>query len=67
MNGTIARILQEKGFGFVKGQDSVERFFHRSAVGGAGFDMLVEGQKVTFDHEDGPKGPRATNVFASAN
>lgn len=60
MNGTVARLLRDKGFGFIRGEDGTERFFHRSAV--ANFDNLREGQSVRFDEEDSSKGPRATNV-----
>lgn len=62
MNGTVVRVVRDKGFGFIRGNDNIERFFHRSAVQGGGFDNLTEGQAVTFDHENGTKGPRATNV-----
>lgn len=62
MEGKIAR-MSEKGFGFIKGTDGVDRFFHRSAViGGLRFENCYEGQSVTFDHEKGDKGPRAINV-----
>jgi CspA family cold shock protein len=62
MNGTIKRVVSEKGFGFVEGQDGTEYFFHQSACSGAPFDSLREGQAVTFDKGQGPKGPRAENV-----
>lgn len=61
MTGEVLRILKDKGFGFVKGEDGVERFFHRSAVS-TGFDTLREGSKVTFEDETSNKGPRATDV-----
>ncbi|MBI5370169.1 cold shock domain-containing protein [Candidatus Uhrbacteria bacterium] len=62
MNGTIKR-LTDKGFGFIA-QDGAEKdlFFHSSALVGASFDELREGDAVTFDTEDSDKGPRATNV-----
>ncbi len=63
MTGTIARIVKDKGFGFIKGADSVERFFHRSGVVGP-FESLKEQQDVTFEDEQNPKGPRAVNVKA---
>lgn len=65
MNGTIARLKTEKGFGFIKPDGGGEdRFFHMSAIGSDGprFDELREGQRVEFEPEDGPKGPRATAV-----
>lgn len=61
MNGKVLRILKDKGFGFVRGDDGVERFFHRSAVA-TGFDRLNEGTVVTFEDESSNKGPRATDV-----
>lgn len=61
MTGTITRIIREKGFGFIHGEDGQEWFFHRSGVR-AQFDMLTEGQKVACDEEPSPKGPRATQV-----
>ncbi len=63
--GTIKKLVRERGFGFIQGEDGVELFFHRSALQGEGFDMLAEGQTVEFDVERGPKGPRATNMRVS--
>jgi CspA family cold shock protein len=52
-----------KGYGFITPQDgSKDVFVHHSAVQGAGFKSLAEGQKVTFDVEQGPKGPSAARV-----
>lgn len=62
MNGTIKRLVTEKGFGFVAAQDGNEYFFHQSACANARFDDLREGQAVTFEKGQGPKGPRAENV-----
>ncbi len=59
--GTIKKIISEKGFGFIEGQ-SGELFFHRSAVEGAGFEELREGQEVEYEEGHGPKGPRADKV-----
>ena len=61
MNGTI-KTLTGKGFGFIAGPDGQEYFFHQSACVGTRFDGLREGQSVTFDVGQGPKGPRAENV-----
>lgn len=61
-NGTIKRLVGDKGFGFVAAQDGSEYFFHRSACTGIRFDDLREGQSVTFEAGQGPKGPRAENV-----
>ena len=60
--GTIARLLIDKGFGFIRDEGGIEHFFHRSAVRGAVFELLREGQAVTFDAGRGDKGPRAENV-----
>lgn len=62
MTGTIKRVVQERGFGFIKGENEVEYFFHRSGVLGS-FDELEEGSAVTFEEEPGsPKGSRARRV-----
>jgi CspA family cold shock protein len=61
-NGTIKRLVSEKGFGFVAASDGSEYFFHQSACNGCQFDSLREGQAVTFEKGQGPKGPRAENV-----
>ena len=60
--GTIKKLVRDRGFGFITGQDGAEVFFHRNAVQGAAFDSLAEGQAVEFDSEQGEKGPRAANV-----
>ena len=61
-NGTLKRLVTEKGFGFVQAEDGTEYFFHQSACVGARFDDLREGQRVTFTAGQGPKGPRAEGV-----
>lgn len=60
--GTIAR-LTDRGFGFisVEGQEK-DLFFHSNELQGVEFDDLKEGDKVTFEVADGPKGPSATKV-----
>jgi len=60
--GTIAR-LTDRGFGFIarEGQEK-DLFFHANELKGVQFTDLKEGDKVTFDVVDGPKGPNATNV-----
>jgi CspA family cold shock protein len=60
-SGTI-KTLTNKGFGFIAGPDGKEYFFHQSACVGLPFDSLREGQAVTFEVGQGPKGPRAENV-----
>ena len=60
--GTVKRLVRERGFGFITGEDGTELFFHRSALTGNAFEDLVEGQGVEFEVEKGPKGPRAGNI-----
>jgi CspA family cold shock protein len=62
MNGTVKRLVSDKGFGFVAATDGNEYFFHQSSVANGGFDQLREGQAVTFTTGQGPKGPRAEDV-----
>jgi cold shock protein len=62
LTGTIARLLLDKGFGFIRGADEREFFFHRSAVQEDLFEQLREHQAVTFTEGDPAKGPRAENV-----
>ena len=60
--GTIARLLIDKGFGFIRDESGLEHFFHRSSVRGAVFELLREGQRVEFAIEESQKGPRAGDV-----
>lgn len=62
LSGTIKRLVTDKGFGFIAAGDGNEYFFHSSACSGMSFDQLREGQNVTFERGQGPKGPRAENV-----
>jgi CspA family cold shock protein len=62
VKGTIKRLVSDKGFGFVAAQDGTEYFFHQSACTGVRFTELREGQSVTFEAGQGPKGPRAERV-----
>ena len=59
--GTIKR-LTEKGFGFIDTGSAKDLFFHMSNVEGIEYDSLQEGQRVSFNEGQGPKGPRAENV-----
>ena len=59
--GTIKKLVSDKGFGFIAGDDG-ELFFHHSAVEGASFESLREGQVVEYTVGRGPKGPRAESV-----
>ena len=60
--GTVKWFNAEKGFGFITGEDGKDVFVHFSAIQGEGFKTLEEGQSVTFDVEEGQRGPQATNV-----
>ncbi|HCQ8729244.1 TPA: cold-shock protein, partial [Enterococcus faecalis] len=52
----------DKGFGFITGEDGNDVFAHFSAIQTDGFKTLDEGQTVTFDTEEGPRGPQAANI-----
>lgn len=60
--GTVKWFNAEKGFGFITGEDGKDVFVHFSAIQSDGFKTLEEGQSVTFDVEEGQRGPQATNV-----
>jgi CspA family cold shock protein len=65
MQGTIKRVIRDRGFGFIRSADGQEVFFHRSSLQQLSFDGLKEGEPVDFDLERGEKGPRATAVRPS--
>jgi CspA family cold shock protein len=61
--GTVKWFNESKGFGFITPSDGgKDAFVHFSAIASEGFRTLTEGQQVTFDLENGPKGPQAVNV-----
>jgi cold shock protein len=61
--GTVKWFSDEKGFGFITPEDGgKDLFVHYSGIAGNGFRTLAEGAKVSYDAEQGPKGPNATNV-----
>ena len=62
-NGTIKRLVMDRGFGFLSGEDGKEYFFHRSGCVGTALEALEEGDSVCFESEaDAPKGLRAREV-----
>jgi CspA family cold shock protein len=60
-NGTIKKLVLDRGFGFIAAEDGKEYFFHRSGTDGD-FDRLQGGERVSFEVETSPKGPRAAKV-----
>jgi cold shock CspA family protein len=62
-SGTISKIVADRGFGFIMAEDSKEYFFHRGGLDASlDFDRLVGGERVQFEIEANPKGPRAAQV-----
>ena len=65
--GTIKKVVSDRGFGFIVAEDTKEYFFHRGGLDSSlDFDRLAGGERVEFDVEASPKGPRAVNVHAAA-
>ena len=62
MQGTIKKVVRDRGFGFIHADDGREIFFHHTSLQQLDFDSLKEGEKVEFDVERAEKGPRAVNL-----
>ena len=60
--GKVKWFNQEKGFGFIERDGADDVFVHFTAIQGEGFKTLEEGQEVSFEIEDGNRGPQAANV-----
>jgi CspA family cold shock protein len=61
-NGTVKWFSDRKGFGFIEQENGPDVFVHHSAINSSGFKSLDEGDQVSFDIEQGQKGPAAANV-----
>ncbi|MBU2055438.1 MAG: cold-shock protein [Proteobacteria bacterium] len=62
--GKVKWFNEQKGFGFIEKDEGGDVFVHHSAIQASGFKTLAEGQRVSFDVVQGPKGPAAANVKA---
>nr|MCR5564671.1 cold shock domain-containing protein [Gammaproteobacteria bacterium] len=62
MKGTVKWFNAGKGYGFITGEDGVDYFAHFSQIKAEGYRSLEQGQAVSFEVSDGPKGPNANNI-----
>ncbi len=62
MSGKVKWFNDSKGFGFVTDENGTDAFVHHGDIQGEGFKSLTEGESVTFEMTEGPKGPKAINV-----
>jgi len=64
--GTIKKVVSDRGFGFIAAEDGKEYFFHRGGLlAPLDFDRLTGGERVSFEVEPNPKGPRAVHVTSA--
>jgi CspA family cold shock protein len=61
-NGTVKWFNNRKGFGFIQQEDGPDLFVHFSSIEAEGYKTLNEGEEVTFEVEEGERGPKAVNV-----
>jgi CspA family cold shock protein len=62
-SGVVKKVIADRGFGFITGEDGKDYFFHRDGLEpSVQFDRLLGGEKVTFTVEASPRGPRAVKV-----
>ena len=61
--GKVKKVMKDRGFGFITGDDGKDVFVHYSAIKGDGYKTLEEGQEVNFEVTQGPKGEQATDVM----
>ena len=65
--GTVKKVVADRGFGFIAADDGKEYFFHRSGLDSSvDFDRLATGERLDFDIETSPKGPRAARIRAAS-
>lgn len=67
VRGKIKKMVRDRGFGFIRGDDGKEVFFHRSGLQSTDYDALSEGDSVEYVVQEGPRGARAENVRAASD
>lgn len=63
MTGKVIKKMEDKGFGFIKGDDGRDFFFHRSGLKNIKFEEIGIGREVTFEDSEGPKGLKAEDIY----